>query len=154
MSRTERSIVIRRPRTDVFALVSNPENDPRWHDSVVEAALASSGPLAVGSRFRLVHSAGGRREELTGEITHWSPNDRVGFRTSFVEPNAFAARRIAFILVDFELEPYEDGTLLTRRVEWRSRGPLAFLDRSRRHSPRADARNDELLARIKRMLES
>jgi uncharacterized protein YndB with AHSA1/START domain len=154
MSRTERSIVIRRPRADVFALVSNPENDPRWHDAVVEAALTSGGPLAVGSRFRLVHSAGGAREELFGEITHWQPGERVGFRTSFVDPKAYAAKRIAFILVDFRLEPLEEGTLLTRCVEWHTSGPLRLLERWARRSPRADARNDELLGRIRGLLES
>jgi hypothetical protein len=154
MSKTERSIVIRRPRADVFALVSNPENDQRWHDAVVEATLTSDGPLAVGSRFRLVHSAGGSHEELAGEITYWKPNEHVGFRHSFVDPKAYAARRIAFILVDFRLEPLEEGTLLTRSVEWRTSGPLRLLERWARRSPRADARNDELLGRIKGLLES
>jgi uncharacterized protein YndB with AHSA1/START domain len=153
MSRTERSIVIRRPRADVFALVADPENDPRWHDAVVEAVRTSEGVVGVGSRFRLVHADAGNREELEGEITHYEPNERVGFRAWFARPRAYAARRIAFIFVDFRLEPYEGGTLLTRCVEWRTTGPLAVFDRWARRSPRADRRNDELLQRIKRLLE-
>ena len=153
MSRTQRSIVIRRSRADVFALVSDPENDPRWHDAVVEVTRASDDPLGVRIRFRLLHADGGGREELEAEITHYQPNERVGFRAWFVHPRTYVARRIAFIFVDFRLEPYEGGTLLTRRVEWRTGGPLAVFDRWARRSPRADARNEELLGQIKRLLE-
>ena len=80
MATAETTLVINRPIQDVFAIVSNLENDPKYSSQVVEAEITSPGPLGVGSTGRLVTKYMGRRVENTGEITEFVPNRRYAWR--------------------------------------------------------------------------
>jgi carbon monoxide dehydrogenase subunit G len=69
----EINIVINRPVEDVFALLSNPENDHKWR-SGIEVKKTSEGPYGVGTTFRSVVTALGRRIEGEIEYTEYEPN--------------------------------------------------------------------------------
>lgn len=78
--RIEQSITINRPITDVFAFVSNPENNPRWQPEVMEHTMLPEGPMAAGSKMHHVSKFMGRRIEVDGEVTEFVPNRKIGFR--------------------------------------------------------------------------
>ena len=70
------SVDILRPVEDVFAYVSEPENNLQWETGVVEMKKTSEGPLAVGSKGRRVEKQMGI-DEGTWEITEHVPNDTL-----------------------------------------------------------------------------
>ena len=82
MAKLETSVVINRPIEDVFAYVSNPENESLWQSGVVESSLTSQGPMGVGSTAREVRRFLGRRIETTYELTEYEPNKKLSFKTT------------------------------------------------------------------------
>lgn len=78
----EQSITIFRPVTQVFAFVSNPNNNVLWQPEVVEHKMLSDGPMALGSKFRHVSKFMGRRIEVNGDVTEFMPNQKIGFRVT------------------------------------------------------------------------
>jgi uncharacterized membrane protein len=82
MPRAEASVVIGRPVEEVFAFVSNPENDEQWESDISDVAKTSEGPLGVGATYRGVLHFLGQRIEYTSEITAYLPNEKVEFRVS------------------------------------------------------------------------
>jgi len=74
MAKFEGSIVINRPLEEVFALLSNPENNPKWQSGIVELRKTSEGPIGVGATYRSVNQFLGRRLEGETEITEYEPN--------------------------------------------------------------------------------
>lgn len=82
MPRAEAGAVIDRPVEEVFAFVSNPENDEQWDSDISDVAKTSEGPLGVGATYRGVLHFLGQRIEWTSEITAYLPNEKVEFRVS------------------------------------------------------------------------
>ena len=80
MIEIEHSVVINRPIGEVFAYVSEIENEPQWQSGVVEAHKDSQEPLAVGHRGTEVRQFLGRRMESTYEITAYEPDTKFGFK--------------------------------------------------------------------------
>lgn len=108
--------LIERAVPDVFSFISDPDNEPRWHDDILRVRRA---PVAdaedvpkdsydQGSQWTWIARFMGREAEGTVEVTALEPNRRIEFttRTGPVLP-------IATCL----LEPANGGTLFTRRVE-------------------------------------
>lgn len=132
----EARALIERPVEDVFAYVSDPNNEPQWHTQILQvrpiggAATESQPPRAwsQGSRWIVTARFFGRMEGEV-EVTAFDPNRRIEFtsRTGPILP-------IATCL----LEPADAGTLFTRRTEIPVRGiyrlvkPLIQADTSRR----------------------
>ncbi len=80
MAKLEISTVINRPVEEVFAFLSNPENDPKWR-SGIEVKKTSEGPIGVGATYRTVVTALGRRIEGEIEFTEYEPNRRCATKT-------------------------------------------------------------------------
>jgi uncharacterized membrane protein len=80
MSMACASITIDRPIDEVFAVISDVENDPKYSSQVVEAQRTTPGPIAVGSRGQIVTKVMGRRVASTGEVTEFEPYRRYGWR--------------------------------------------------------------------------
>ena len=74
MAKAEVSITIKRPVEDVFAVLSNPENSPKWSSASLESKTTSAGPIGVGTTTRSVGKLLGRRIESESEITEFEPN--------------------------------------------------------------------------------
>ena len=72
----ELSTVINRPVEEIFAFMSNPENDPKWVSASSEVKITSQGPIGVGTTYRPVVTFLGWRMEGESEITEYEPNRR------------------------------------------------------------------------------
>ncbi|PKQ36801.1 MAG: hypothetical protein CVT59_10835 [Actinobacteria bacterium HGW-Actinobacteria-1] len=79
---TRASIFIAAPVHEVFAFVADLTNQPRWQTGVISATVVGGGPIGVGSRVRVASSYQGRSGEAELEVTEFTPDDRIGFRTS------------------------------------------------------------------------
>ena len=100
MPAAENSIVINRPRSDVFAFVADHENDPKWRPGVLDISRVSG--EGVGARYRQgVRGPMGRRIPADIEITELISNELIAFRA--VEGPVRPAGR-------YELSPAEGGT--------------------------------------------
>lgn len=67
-------VTINRSVEDVFAILSNAENDPTYSSLVVEARRTSPGPIGVGTTARLVSRMFGRRIVNDWTVTEFDPN--------------------------------------------------------------------------------
>ena len=108
MIQVEASVVISRPPEEVFAYISNFENNPRWQGGMKEARFTSQGPLGVGSTYAQVATFLGRRVESTFEVVDYQPNRLIkATSTSGSFPITFT--RI--------VEPVDHGTKVSAIVE-------------------------------------
>lgn len=107
---------INRSPEDVFAVLSNPENAPKWSASAIEETLTSPPPVRVGSTRRaVVKSYGGRTTVNTAVCTAFEPNRKLGWdSTSGLVPFS--------VVVD--LLPVDGGTRLDSTWSFNFKGPL------------------------------
>ena len=78
--RTE--IVIGRPRRDVAAFTSDPDNATAWYENIESVEWKTPKPAAVGSRFAFVARFLGRRLAYTYELEEWVPGERFVMATA------------------------------------------------------------------------
>lgn len=98
---------IDRPPEEVFAYLSNFENNPQWQSGMVSAVWTSDGPLAVGSTYDQVAKFLGRKIESSFEVLEYESGRMVkatstggSFPITFtrrVEPSESGARVTAII---------------------------------------------------------
>jgi uncharacterized membrane protein len=139
----EMSIQINRPVEEVFAFLSNFENNPRWQSTSVEAKKISDGPVGVGTTYQAVTSMLGRRINSEQEITEYEPN-RLVSRKSTAGPFPFE------IHVGFEQA--EGGTRINASIDGEPRG---FFKLAEPLLERALKRQfDSDLANLKDMMEA
>jgi uncharacterized membrane protein len=77
MLKVETTVQIERPSEEVFAYISNFENNPKWQSGQLEAQFTSEGPLRVGSTYDQVAKFLGRRVVNTFEVLEYEPNRKV-----------------------------------------------------------------------------
>lgn len=104
MVNVEVSTVINRPVDEVFAFLSDLENNLKWRASQVEAWKESEGPIGVGTTYRMVNNVLGRRIEGQGVVTGYEPSRKFTTvsRSGYMP---LEAQRI--------FEPVEGGTRVT-----------------------------------------
>ena len=61
MTKYQNSILINRPLEEVFALLSNAENEPKWKSGEVEIKKTSHGPIGIHSTWSSVAHILGQR---------------------------------------------------------------------------------------------
>lgn len=109
----EQSVVIHRPREELFALVAKLDNwgwlrlEPREDG---ETSLAGAD---VGTAFRSALEVKGQRVELLCEVTDYEPDERLAFA---------CVREDAWFMVDLVFEPADGGTRLICKGEGNMRG--------------------------------
>jgi uncharacterized membrane protein len=80
MPAAENSIVIGRPRSDVFSFVADHENDAKWRPGVLDIKRASGeGQGAVYTQG--VRGPMGKRVDADFEVTAYQPDTLLAFRT-------------------------------------------------------------------------
>jgi uncharacterized membrane protein len=75
-------IVIERPRTEVAAYASDPDNATSWYEYIKAVEWETAKPLTVGSRIAFVAQFLGRRLSYTHEIKELVPGQRLVISTS------------------------------------------------------------------------
>jgi len=101
---------------DYLATFSNAE---QWDPGVLSGERLDSGPVQVGTRFRLVVPFLGRRLPLTYVVTRYSPAGMI----------ALEAVSGLLRLVDWiEVAARRDGATVSYDADVRLRGPLRLLD--------------------------
>ena len=81
MVRFERDVVINRPVEEVYAYMSNPENNSQWQALCLGSAITSEGPIGVGTTFSDEIKFLGRRIKQIFEITEYDSNRKVSFKS-------------------------------------------------------------------------
>jgi uncharacterized protein YndB with AHSA1/START domain len=113
---TSLGVTIARPVEDVFAVLSDVENVPRWSRNTIEEKLMTPGPLGVGSRRRAVLKGfAGRPMVNEAEMVEFEPNRKMVVRL-------IDAPVPARIVIDFL--PVGEGTRLDWTAEVTPRGLL------------------------------
>jgi carbon monoxide dehydrogenase subunit G len=74
------SVLIDRPMKDVFAFVSDPNNMSQWNSAVVSLQQVTAGAVGVGTKFKSVGEALGRRIEGELQVTAYEPDTKCGFQ--------------------------------------------------------------------------
>ena len=108
MPEIEESVSIPRPQQEVFDVVSDPENIPKFDSSVVHVERLGEGALGVGTRFRGTSKVLGRSFDWTAEVTEHDPPRRSTSKS--------VEGKMDFT-VSMTCEPEGDGTRLTQRIE-------------------------------------
>jgi ligand-binding SRPBCC domain-containing protein len=75
-------IEIARPRADVSAFASDPDNTTAWYENIRSVVWQSPRPLAVGTRLEFVAQFVGRRLAYTYEVVELIPGERFVMRTA------------------------------------------------------------------------
>jgi uncharacterized protein YndB with AHSA1/START domain len=93
--------VINRPLEEVFAILSNEENRPKWSSTTIEVKKTSDDPIGVGTTWRGVDKIFGRRMERESVYTEYELNRKIT-QKSTSGPVPFKVQSI--------YEPVEGGT--------------------------------------------
>ena len=150
--------MIDRPAEEVFAFVSDPTHDPQWHDTILEVTPTSERPLRSGSTFTAVYRPQGSSAtyDMVAEMTVYEPGRFSELQALFAEPRGRVPAMIGRFVLTFKVEPEGSGARLTRGVETRGaalRYRLLWLLLTPVERRSGQARQDELLGRIKTILE-
>ncbi len=102
------STTIKRPVADVFAVLSNVANNPKWSSVALEAKQTSPGPIGVGTTARFVGKVLGRRIESDFEVTEFEPNRKFA---------SLSKSGPIPLQVTVTFEPIEGGTRVNTTIE-------------------------------------
>jgi carbon monoxide dehydrogenase subunit G len=80
MINLELGTLIDRPIKDVFTFVSNPNNMSKWNSAVVSIQQVTTGAVGVGTKFKTVGEAMGRRLEGEMQVQTLEPDTKCGFQ--------------------------------------------------------------------------
>jgi uncharacterized protein YndB with AHSA1/START domain len=137
MPSAENSVVINRPRSEVFAFVADHENDPKWRPGVGDIKRAS------GEGQGAIYTQGmkgpmGKRIDADFEVTAYQPDTLLAFRTlagpvrpegSFRFEDADGGTRVTFSL---NADLAGAKKLMAPMVGKSMRGEVAALDNLKR----------------------
>ena len=113
MSRIEWTVAIKRPVNEVFELVANPENTPKWASGSAGSKKITEGPIRAGTKFRSVAKGLGRRMEAETEMTVYEPNRTF---VSTIRSGPVPAE------IRYTFDKGEDGTILRVTMDWKPGG--------------------------------
>jgi carbon monoxide dehydrogenase subunit G len=140
MPSAENSVVIEKPRSEVFAFVANHENDQAWRPGVLDIERAS------GEGFGAVYRQGvkgpmGRRIPADFEVTAYEKDSHIAFRTlgGPVQPEG-----------SYRFEDADGGTRVMFALNANLRGPQKLMAPMVRRSMSSQV---GALENLKRVLE-
>jgi len=116
MARYHAAVQSRRPAQETFDYLAMFSNADEWDPGVLAGQQLDPGPVAVGTRFRLVVAFLGGRLSLTYTVTGYGPGRRVTLTA------------ISGLLRATDRIEVTDGALVSYDAEVVLRGPLRVLD--------------------------
>ena len=119
MARYQATVRSHRPAAETFAYLATFSNAAEWDPGVLAGEQLDAGPVAVGTRFRLVVPFLGLRLPLTYQVTGYQPGHEV------VLAAASTLLRASDRIV---VTGGTDGSVVSYQTEARLRGPLHLLD--------------------------
>ena len=147
MFSVESDAIIERPVEEVWAFISDPRNEPKWHTDILEiesTASASGGPgtaWVLGSTLLVTVQFMGRKKYEV-EVTGLEENRRLQLTTKGGPLKPIAT---------YVLEPAEGGTRFTRHLDMPLEGPWRLMQPLMRRSVRG--RNARFVQNLKGILE-
>lgn len=72
----EETILIKRPRDEVFAFATDPSNVTLYSSNLVEFEKTSEGPVGTGTTYRGVAKVAGKSLRWTSEVAEFEPGRR------------------------------------------------------------------------------
>jgi carbon monoxide dehydrogenase subunit G len=108
MTVVETSISVNKPVEEVFAFLSDPNNQTRLNSTLTEVVV--DGPVAVGTKFKLKGSVMGRDFETDNEIVALEKNKSFGMKT-------FAAPPASDVTNTYTFEKEGSGTKVTLAMD-------------------------------------
>jgi uncharacterized membrane protein len=81
-----KSTMINRPIEQVFAYVSDFQNNPQWQNALLETRRLTEGPLGVGTEFTGVRKFMGRKMESVLQFTTYEPNKEIVYKSVSGQP--------------------------------------------------------------------
>ena len=74
-------LMVNRPVEQVFAWLTNAENQPKFDKSSLKMEALTPGPWRVGTQFRELRDLGGRKTEVLSEVAELESNRRFVIRS-------------------------------------------------------------------------
>ena len=108
MIKVETTVQIEGLSDEVFAFISDFENNPKWQSGQLEAKFTSEGPLRVGSTYNQVAKFLGRWIVSTFEVLEYEPNRKV---------KASSTSRSFPITFTRMVEPHDGEAEVTANIE-------------------------------------
>ena len=101
------SIVIHQPLEEVFAFLSNLENNLKWRPRMIEARKISEGPIGVGTTYRMINNFFGQHLEGEAVVIEYKLN------------RIYATKNKTGLPIETKrtFEPVEGGTQVTFAVK-------------------------------------
>ena len=112
MLKVTSSVVINKPVAEVFAFVTNPENDTQWEGGL-DRVIPEGPQDAVGAKYTEVRKFMGQEMKSTLEVTTYEKNAKWGSKV-LKGPVPFE------VLITYE--PEGSGTRMTTQVEGEPKG--------------------------------
>ena len=118
MIHIEGEININRPVEEVFDVVADERNEPRYNPRLLWVEKVSSGPIGRGTLFRAATKTMGRPAEMTIEFTEYERPRRLGSSTHM--PTMEIQGALTF-------DPVPEGTRMRSTWELQPQGVLGLL---------------------------
>ncbi|SRR6266498_394762 len=119
MARVEFTLTIQRPIEQVFAFVTNGENNPKWELEMVETKQLTDGPTRVGTKWLSVHKYGRRKVKAIRETIEYEANRK------WVTKSAIGPIPTTFTIT---FEPASGGTKLQFILNVQTAGLTKLID--------------------------
>ena len=116
--RFEHAIDVARGPEQIFAILDDLSQTPRWVSRCTGIEKLSPGPNTVGTKVRYAYREGGRTGTMDGTITARTPNQRltVGYADKMME-----------VVVDFQMTRQDGGARLVHRIDIKPKSLMAKL---------------------------
>jgi carbon monoxide dehydrogenase subunit G len=104
----ESSVQVNKPVEQVWAFLTNPENQRKLSSYIT--GVEASGPLQLGATYKIETTSMGFKNVTTNEVISFEPSKRFGVKT-------LAAPPASDVTNTYILEPEGDGTRLTLQMD-------------------------------------
>jgi carbon monoxide dehydrogenase subunit G len=143
--RFEGTAVIERPIEEVFAFLTDGENDPKFSPRVLEITKTTDGPPGVGTVYASTVKDAGMKTQREFKLTAFDPPTRI--RWAEVSKNLITATEGGY-----DLAPEGNGTRVTIHNVLEGHGPGKLIAPLALRSARKGA--DDFAQAIKRAVEA